>query len=131
MLQAIRSKASSLVVKILFGVLIVTFGLWGIGDIFRGRSTDTTVATVGGLSISAEQLQQAVRADIERLRGVLGSGITIEQAKQLGVVDAALDRLITADLLQLEVQRLHLAIGDEAVQRHRHQSEFPRRRRRL
>jgi len=115
MLQAIRSKASSLVVKILFGVLIVTFGLWGIGDIFRGRSTDTTVATVGGLSISAEQLQQAVKIDIDRLRGVLGSSVTMEQAKQLGVVDAALDRLITADLLQLEVRRLHLAIGDEAV----------------
>jgi len=93
MLQAIRSKASSLVVKILFGVLIITFGLWGIGDIFRSRSTDTTVATVGGLSISAEQLQQAVKSDIDRLRGVLGSSITMEQAKQLGVVDAALDRL--------------------------------------
>jgi len=115
MLQAIRSKASSLVVKILFGVLILTFGLWGIGDIFRNRSTDTTVATVGGMTISVEQLQQAVRLDIERLRGVLGPTITVEQAKQLGVVDAALDRLIAADLLQLEVQRLHLAIGDEAV----------------
>ncbi|HYL33767.1 MAG TPA: SurA N-terminal domain-containing protein, partial [Stellaceae bacterium] len=38
MLQAIRSRATSLFVKILFGVLIVTFGIWGIGDIFRNRS---------------------------------------------------------------------------------------------
>jgi peptidyl-prolyl cis-trans isomerase D len=115
MLQAIRSKASSLVVKILFAALILSFGVWGIGDIFRNRSTDTTVATVGGMSISADQLQEAVRADIARLRGTLGTSLTIDQAKQLGIVDAALDHLITADLLQLEVQRLHLAIGDEAV----------------
>ena len=115
MLQAIRSKASSLIVKILFAALILSFGVWGIGDIFRNRGTDTTVATVGGMNITADQLQQAVRLDIDRLRGVLGSSITIEQAKQLGVVDAALDRLITADLLQLEIRRLSLAIGDEAV----------------
>ena len=46
MLQAIRSKAGSFVVKGLFGLLILTFGIWGIGDIFRTRSSDTTVATV-------------------------------------------------------------------------------------
>jgi len=37
MLQAIRSKAGSRVVKGLFVVLIATFGVWGIGDIFRNR----------------------------------------------------------------------------------------------
>ncbi len=35
MLQAIRSKAGSFVVKALFALLILTFGIWGIGDIFR------------------------------------------------------------------------------------------------
>jgi len=57
MLQAIRSKATSLVVKILFAVLICTFAIWGIGDIFRNRSTgETWVAKVGGLQISGDQL---------------------------------------------------------------------------
>ena len=37
MLQAIRSRAGSFVVKLLFGLLILTFGIWGIGDIFRTR----------------------------------------------------------------------------------------------
>src|SRR5439155_13289828 len=47
MLQAIRSKAGSLVVKLLFAFLIISFGVWGIGDIFRQRGVETTVATVG------------------------------------------------------------------------------------
>ena len=46
MLQAIRSRAGSYVVKILFALLILTFGIWGIGDIFRNRGSDTVVATV-------------------------------------------------------------------------------------
>ena len=61
MLQAIRSRAGSFVVKGLFGLLILTFGIWGIGDIFRNRPTDTVVATVGDESIRAEDLQSALR----------------------------------------------------------------------
>ncbi|MDE2229642.1 MAG: peptidyl-prolyl cis-trans isomerase [Alphaproteobacteria bacterium] len=118
MLQAIRSKATSLIVKILFGVLIVTFGIWGIGDIFRNRSSiDTSVATVAGDPIPAAQLQQAVRADMDRLRGTLGSGITLDQAKQLGIVDSALNRLIESDLLARETNRIDIRVGDEAVRR--------------
>ncbi|MDE2166621.1 MAG: peptidyl-prolyl cis-trans isomerase [Alphaproteobacteria bacterium] len=118
MLQAIRSKATSLIVKILFGVLIVTFGIWGIGDIFRNRSVDTAVASVDGEPIQATQLQQAVRADIERLRGSLGgTSLTMDQAKRLGLVDSALNRLIESKLLAQEAGHLDLRVGDEAVRR--------------
>ena len=118
MLQAIRSKATSLVVKILFGVLIVTFGIWGIGDIFRNRSIDTSVATVAGERIEATQLQQSVRADIDRLRGASGgASISMDQAKQLGIVDAALNRLIESAVLADETDRLNIRVGNEAVRK--------------
>jgi peptidyl-prolyl cis-trans isomerase D len=117
MLQAIRSKASSLVVKALFGVLVVTFAIWGIGDIFRNRSTDTSVASVGGLKIGAGELQNAVRADMERLRGVFGGTITLDQAKQLGIVNAAFTRIVETDLLELEADRLGIRVGDTAVRK--------------
>src|SRR5580692_7741795 len=102
MLQAIRSKATSFVVKLLFGLLIVTFGLWGIGDIFRSRGPDTTVATVGGMDISAQQVSTAVQTQIEPLRGLFGGSIDADQAKQLGVVDQALQQIVSQDLIQLE-----------------------------
>ena len=118
MLQAIRSKATSLVVKILFGVLIVTFGIWGIGDIFRNRSVDTSVATVAGEPIEATQLQQSVHADIDRLRRSSGgASLSIEQAKQLGIVDAALNRLIESAVLADETDRLNIRVGNEAVRK--------------
>jgi len=115
MLQAIRSRATSFVVKILFGLLIVTFGVWGIGDIFRNRGPDSTVATVGGRTITAEELGQAIQNEIDRMRATLGGSIDAQQAKQLGAVDQALQRLITGDLIELEVGRLGLAIGDQTV----------------
>jgi peptidyl-prolyl cis-trans isomerase D len=115
MLQAIRSKATSFVVKILFGLLILTFGVWGIGDIFRSRGPDSTVATVGGRTITADQLSVAVQNELERMRRSSVGSIDAAQAKQLGVVDQVLQRLITSDLVMLEVDRMGLALGDRSV----------------
>lgn len=118
MLQAIRSRATSLIVKILFAVLIVTFGIWGIGDIFRNRSVDTSVATVAGERIEAAQLQQSVHADIDRLRRAAGgANLSMEQAKQLGIVDVALNRLIESAVLAHETNRLDIRVGNEAVRK--------------
>src|SRR5260221_14492631 len=107
MLQAIRSKAGSLIVKILFALLIVSFGVWGIGDIFRERSAaETTVASVGDINIQADELQIAVRREMSRMSGLCGGNFGTEQAKQLGLVDSVLNRIVASDLLDLEERRL-------------------------
>ena len=115
MLQAIRSKAGSFVVKGLFGILILTFGVWGIGDIFRNRPTDTVVATVGNDSIRAEDLQSALRPALERLSARFGSAIDLQQAKKLGVVDEVLEELIDRSLLDQEAARLRLVVSDDVI----------------
>jgi peptidyl-prolyl cis-trans isomerase D len=115
MLQAIRSRAGSLVVKIFFGLLILTFGVWGIGDIFRNRPTDTVIATVGDQSIRAEELQAALRPALERLSARFGSAIDLQQAKKLGIVDEVLEELIERSLADQEAARLRLEISDEVI----------------
>ncbi len=116
MLQAIRSKAGSLIVKILFALLIVSFGVWGIGDIFRERSAaETTVASVGDINIQADELQIAVRREMARMSSLFGGNFGTEQAKQLGIVDSVLNRIVGSDLLDLEERRLRLLVDDQVV----------------
>ena len=115
MLQAIRSKAGSFVVKALFALLILTFGIWGIGDIFRNRGNDTVVATVGDRSIPAEELQTALRRALEQLSARFGSAIDMQQAKQLGLVDQTLTQLIDRSLIDQEAARLKLDISDDLI----------------
>ena len=81
MLQAIRSKAGSRVVKGLFVVLIATFGIWGIGDIFRNRGSDTVVATVDGTAIGADTLESALRSALERMQQQTGTPVDFRQAR--------------------------------------------------
>jgi peptidyl-prolyl cis-trans isomerase D len=115
MLQAIRSRAGSFVVKGLFGVLILTFGIWGIGDIFRNRPTDTAVASIGRVSVDAAALQSALQPALERLSQNLGTQVDLRQAKQMGVVQEILGRLIDDSLLDQEAQRMQLDISDAVV----------------
>jgi peptidyl-prolyl cis-trans isomerase D len=115
MLQAIRSRAASVVVKALFVLLILSFGIWGIGDIFRSHSPETVVATVGDRSIRAEELQTALRPVIERLNARLGGSMDLPQAKKLGVVDEVLRSLIDASVLDQEAARLRLEVSDDVI----------------
>jgi peptidyl-prolyl cis-trans isomerase D len=115
MLQAIRSRAASVVVKALFVLLILSFGIWGIGDIFRSHSPETVVATVGDRSIRAEELQTALRPVIERLNARLGGSMDLQQAKKLGVVDEVLRSLIDASVLDQEAARLRLEVSDDVI----------------
>ena len=115
MLQAIRSRAGSFIVKALFGLLILTFGVWGIGDIFRNRGTDTAVATVGDQSIRAEDLQTALRRALDQMRVRFGSSIDLEQAKKLGLVDQTLRQLIDRSLIDQEVARLKLDVSEDVI----------------
>ena len=60
MLQAIRTRAGGIIVKVLFGLLIVSFGFWGIytrSPFSEDKSPDAAVATVGSRDIRADTLQ--------------------------------------------------------------------------
>ena len=118
MMQAIRGRAGSIIVKVLFGLLIISFGFWGIytrSPFSESRSPDTVVASVGDDSIRAEDLQKAVEIAMQRLRAQTGGTITVQQAKQLGVLDGLLNQLVDRTLLDQETQRLKLSVSDDVV----------------
>ncbi len=116
MMQAIRGRVGSIVVKILFGLLIVSFGLWGIADYAQDKPTqDSVIATVGDQSIRAADLQKAIEPALERMRTQFGSGIDSQQLKQLGVVDTLLSQLIDRSLLDQEAKRLGLEVSDDVI----------------
>jgi peptidyl-prolyl cis-trans isomerase D len=115
MMQAIRGRAGSIIVKILFGLLIISFGFWGIYTRSAPPTADTVIATVGDQSIRAEDLQRAVQSALERLRAQSGTSIDPQQVKQLGILDTLLGQLIDRRLLDQEGARLGLEISDEAV----------------
>ena len=117
MMQAIRGRAGSIIVKILFGLLILSFGAWGISDyLFRIRGPqETVIATVGDEKIQAAELQRTLEPAVERMRAQFGGTVDMQMVKQLGLVDSVLGQLIDRSLLNQETERLGLDVPDEVI----------------
>ncbi|HEV2302917.1 MAG TPA: peptidyl-prolyl cis-trans isomerase [Stellaceae bacterium] len=115
MLQAIRTRAGSFVVKLLFGLLILSFGVWGIGDIFRDRTPETVVAKIGSKVIEAQQLESELQPALERLNAQFGGKLDRVKAKKLGIIDSLVEELVARGLIDQEAKRLDLAVSDAVV----------------
>src|SRR5215475_12454896 len=115
MLQLIRSKASSWVIKILFVVLVVSFGIWGIGDILRTNTSEVTVAKVGGEAITGPAFQHEYQQQLKRMAAQMGNQLTPELAKQLGLPAQVLDDMVAQALYSDLARRLGLRAPDDVL----------------
>jgi peptidyl-prolyl cis-trans isomerase D len=120
MMQGIRKAGESwlgkLVLFVMFGFLIVSFAIWGIGDIFRGRSS-TTAAKVGSTEISQETLRAAYQNEVQAVSRRARQPVTPELARALGLDQQVLSRLLTEATIDQAAKRLGVAVSDELVAR--------------
>jgi peptidyl-prolyl cis-trans isomerase D len=117
MLQAIRSKTASIVVKALAGLLIISFAAWGIEDFIGARATETSVAKVGDREIDPFEYEYEFEAEIQQLRRAFGGQLTDEQLASLGLGNAVLQRMINDTAIITESQSLGLSVSDANVTR--------------
>jgi peptidyl-prolyl cis-trans isomerase D len=116
MLQALRNQASSWVIKILLGFLILSFAVWGINDIFLGER-DPVVATVGEAKLTRSTVLDAVREEINRLQPLFGGRLDRAQAARMGIEQQVLENLINRAAVDQGASDLGISISDALVAR--------------
>src|SRR5512138_2101141 len=94
MLDAMRRGVANLLAKLLLGLLILAFAVWGIGDYIVRGPQQGALATVGKTKISEEDLKQAYNEEVQSVSRQLGRALTPEQAQLLNIPPRALERLI-------------------------------------
>ncbi|MDX1575019.1 MAG: SurA N-terminal domain-containing protein, partial [Kiloniellales bacterium] len=115
MLDKLRKSIGQIVMSFLFGMLILSFAIWGIGDIFRGTTQETTVAEVGDSEIDAQFFNQYLRRDINRLQNQFGGQVEMEQIRALGIVERLLQDLIAGTLLDEQASDMGMVISQEQL----------------
>jgi peptidyl-prolyl cis-trans isomerase D len=110
MLQQMRKYTKSWVASLFLGVLALSFGVWGIADIFRGN-TDTSVATVGGEKIPIDLFQRDYR-NATRLASRQG---VIKPAQARAYAHQVLDGLINQTAVDSYMQRYGITATDDTV----------------
>lgn len=118
MLEVFRKHSQSIVVKILFGLLIVSFAAWGVGDMIRVGAQADWVAEVGPAKIGPIELDNEVRHEYERLQKALGPAFDRDKLQPGGIAPIVLQRLIDRKLLSLAADELGIAVPDDVVATH-------------
>ena len=114
MLDAMRRGAVNWLAKILLGLLIIAFAVWGVADVFRNYGRGT-LARIGNTEISVEDYRQAYQDELSSISRRLGRRLTAEQAKMLGVEQRTLSRLIGVAAIDMHAHDMRLALSDKAI----------------
>jgi len=117
MISMFRAFLGTWAAKVFFLMLIGVFVLWGVGDVFTSRGTDTAVATVGDRRIEVEQLDDAYRRQLFQVTNALGANVEPTPEMRRGIAARALEQLITQVALGVAVADMGLKVPDEALRR--------------
>jgi len=115
MLEALRKRSGSLIVKLMLALLVLSFAAWGVGDMINRAAAPDAAAMVGETTITPQQLQIEYRRDMNRLRQQLGPDFGPEQARQFKVMDAVLGRIINTKLFEESARDMGVVVSDKQV----------------
>jgi peptidyl-prolyl cis-trans isomerase D len=118
MLRGIHNASSTwlgkAVMAVIMGFLVISFAIWGIGDMFRGFGQNAAI-TIGGTEISLEQLREYYTDQLRQLSRRLGRPITPDQARALGLDRQVLGRLAAETTLDEQAKALGLGVSNAEI----------------
>ncbi|HLZ02498.1 MAG TPA: SurA N-terminal domain-containing protein [Bradyrhizobium sp.] len=120
MLRGIRKASSNwlgkAIMTVAMGALIVSFGIWGIADIFRGFG-QSTLAKVGHTEISLNEFRQTYTDRLQQIGRQFGRPLTQEQAHAFGFDRQVLQQTLAEAALDERARQLGLGQSDAETMR--------------
>lgn len=117
MLQKMREHSQSMATKILLGVLIVVFTMFGFGAFEAFMTADPTAAKVNGVKITQSQLAVEMDRQKQRLLGQMGENANPDLIDTNRLRTSVLDGLINQTILLESARDMGLRISDAEVDR--------------
>jgi peptidyl-prolyl cis-trans isomerase D len=115
MLQFIRSNAGSWIIKVILFLVVISFGIWGVADMFIKDPNDLLIAEVGKKRITVGQVKHDVFRQINQMSQLLGGQFDLEQAKNMGIQKSITEDLVNKTILAQYYKDLNIEIGDTQI----------------
>jgi peptidyl-prolyl cis-trans isomerase D len=116
MLQALRGKKSSILIKIVLVVITIGFSFWGIESYLFTR-VDSSVAKVDGSDITVDQFRQRFDENRQRMTQMMGNAVDASFFERPEVKQQVLEQLINEQVLIEANKKLGISVTDDRVRR--------------
>jgi peptidyl-prolyl cis-trans isomerase D len=92
----------------------LSFGIWGVHDVFRGWGRGA-IAKVGGTAISDEEFRRSYQNELDRFSQQAKQRITPEQGRAFGLDKRVLAQLVGGAAIEAHADQLGLALSDKTL----------------
>ncbi len=117
MLDTFRTASRSWPIKVLFALLILSFIAWGgFTDVLRSTANRPAIV-VGHQDFSAAEVNEEFRRDFEQVQRMFGGKLTIDQARQMGLMQRTVQQMISRSLADQATDDLKLTVDDGTLRR--------------
>ena len=113
MLHLMRKHATTWMIKIILGAIVVVFVFWGVGS--RRQQRASRVASVNGEPITIEEYKEAYNDILEGLKQSFGNRLTDDVLKAFQINRQAMDRVMNQKVLLQEARRLNFRVTDKEL----------------
>ena len=113
-LDKMRKGASRILGLTLIGLLVISFAVWGIADIFTGYGAQTLIR-VGDTELSAQDYQRAQQEILRSMSAQAGRSLSLQEARAMGLDQRVMERLIGGAAVDAHAKDLGLGISEEAI----------------
>ena len=110
-LDTLRKGAARTLGLILVGLLVISFAIWGIADIFTGYGRQTLIR-VGDTEITSQDYLRAQQEVLRAMSSQAGRSLSLQEARALGLDSRVLERLVGGAAVDNHAKELHLGIAD-------------------
>jgi len=115
MLKTLRNAANNIVFKLILVGIVLSFVLFGIGDVIRGRNDYDLVKFKNLPSITLSHFIQFKKEAIARIEQNSKEKITDETLAQMGFDQQVISKLVQERLMEGWIASQNLTVGDKVV----------------
>ena len=114
MLEALRRSTSGIVAKVLLGLLVISFAIWGASGAFTGGLGTDTIR-VGDTRVSMVDYRLAYQTRVGALEQQLNQTLTRDQVRSLGIDQSVTNQLVAGAVLDQSAREMGLGVSDDQL----------------
>lgn len=118
MLQDIRKSSQGTAAKIIVGVIIATFALFGVESIVGSMAGEPEVAAVNGEGVTESSYQRALEMRRRQILAQMGANADPDLIDDALIKEVVLEGLIEQEVLQQDALAKDLYVSDQAIDRY-------------